>query len=195
MLRAAATGSTGCREFRPSIQFPPAFITDTPEKHLADNKKTEPRVIEGDLLAGNARFAIVASRFNEFLVSHLVSGAFDAIKRHGGDVSKASLVWVPGAFEIPVAALKLAESGKYDAVICLGAVIRGSTPHFEYVAGEAAKGIGQVGIKTGVPCIFGVITTENLEQAIERCGSKMGNKGFEAAVTAIEMVNLLRDVK
>lgn len=160
---------------------------------MADKPKSH-RVIEGNLVAADARFAIVAGRFNEFLVKHLVEGALDGIRRHGGDVGKVTLAWVPGAFEIPLAAKKLAESGKYDAVICLGAVIRGSTPHFDYVAGEAAKGIGQVGISTGVPCIFGVITTDNLEQAIERCGSKMGNKGFEAAVTAIELVNLFRQL-
>lgn len=160
---------------------------------MADKPKSH-RVIEGNLVAADARFAIVAGRFNEFLVKHLVQGALDGIRRHGGDVGKVTLAWVPGAFEIPLAAKKLAESGKYDAVICLGAVIRGSTPHFDYVAGEAAKGIGQAGISTGVPCIFGVITTDNLEQAIERCGSKMGNKGFEAAVTAIEMVNLFKQL-
>lgn len=160
---------------------------------MADKSKSH-RVIEGNLVAADARFAIVAGRFNEFLVKHLVEGALDGIRRHGGDVGKVTLAWVPGAFEIPLAAKKLAESGKYDAVICLGAVIRGSTPHFDYVAGEAAKGIGQAGISTGVPCIFGVITTDNLEQAIERCGSKMGNKGFEAAVTAIEMVNLFKQL-
>jgi len=160
---------------------------------VADKPKSH-RVIEGNLVAADARFAIVAGRFNEFLVKHLVEGALDGIRRHGGDVGKVTLAWVPGAFEIPLAAKKLAESGKYDAVICLGAVIRGSTPHFDYVAGEAAKGIGQAGISTGVPCIFGVITTDNLEQAIERCGSKMGNKGFEAAVTAIEMVNLFKQL-
>lgn len=160
---------------------------------MADKPKSH-RVTEGNLVAADARFAIVAGRFNEFLVKHLVEGALDGIRRHGGDVGKVTLAWVPGAFEIPLAAKKLAESGKYDAVICLGAVIRGSTPHFDYVAGEAAKGIGQAGISTGVPCIFGVITTDNLEQAIERCGSKMGNKGFEAAVTAIEMVNLFKQL-
>jgi 6,7-dimethyl-8-ribityllumazine synthase len=149
-------------------------------------------VLEGDLIARDARFAIVASRFNEFLVSKLVEGALDAIRRHGGEAATVTLAWVPGAFEIPLAAKALAESGKHDAVICLGAVVRGNTPHFDYVAGEAAKGIGQVGLSTGVPCIFGVVTTENLEQAIERCGTKLGNKGFEAAVTAIEMVNLLK---
>jgi 6,7-dimethyl-8-ribityllumazine synthase len=149
-------------------------------------------IIEGNLVAGNARFALVAARFNSFLVDKLVSGALDAIKRHGGKLENTTLAWVPGAFEIPVAAQSMAASGKYDAVICLGAVVRGSTPHFDYVAGEAAKGIAQAGLSTGVPCIFGVVTTDNLEQAIERCGTKAGNKGFDAAVAAIEMVNLLR---
>jgi 6,7-dimethyl-8-ribityllumazine synthase len=160
---------------------------------VADKSKPH-RVIEGNLIASDARFGIVAGRFNEFLVKHLVEGALDAIRRHGGDVGKVSLAWVPGAFEIPLAARKMAESGEFDAVICLGAVIRGSTPHFDYVAGEAAKGIGQVGLSTGVPCIFGVITTDNLEQAIERCGSKMGNKGAEAATTAIELINLFKQL-
>ena len=150
----------------------------------------KPTTIEGDLGAGDAKFAIVASRFNEFLVSKLVEGALDAVRRHGGKLGHTTLVWVPGAFEIPLTAKKLAEKGGYDAIICLGAVVRGSTPHFDYVAGEAAKGIGQVGLQTGVPCIFGVVTTDTLEQAIERCGTKMGNKGFEAAATAIEIVNL-----
>jgi 6,7-dimethyl-8-ribityllumazine synthase len=149
-------------------------------------------IIEGNLVAGNARFALVAARFNSFLVDKLVSGALDAIKRHGGKLENTTLAWVPGAFEIPMAAQSMAASGKYDAVICLGAVVRGSTPHFDYVAGEAAKGIAQAGLSTGVPCIFGVVTTDNLEQAIERCGTKAGNKGFDAAVAAIEMVNLLR---
>ncbi len=151
-------------------------------------------VLEGDLIAGNARFALVAARFNSFLVDKLVEGALDAIRRHGGKLDNTTLAWVPGAFEIPVMARKLAETGNYDAIICLGAVVRGSTPHFDYVAGEAAKGIAQAGLLTGVPCIFGVVTTDNLEQAIERCGTKAGNKGFDAAVTAIEMVNLLRNV-
>jgi 6,7-dimethyl-8-ribityllumazine synthase len=152
-------------------------------------------IIEGNLVAGNARFALVAARFNSFLVDKLVSGALDAIKRHGGKLENTTLAWVPGAFEIPVAAQNLAAGGKYDAVICLGAVVRGSTPHFDYVAGEAAKGIAQAGLSTGVPCIFGVVTTDNLEQAIERCGTKAGNKGFDAAVAAIEMVNLLKQTK
>ncbi|MEZ5990976.1 MAG: 6,7-dimethyl-8-ribityllumazine synthase [Planctomycetota bacterium] len=161
---------------------------------MSDKPTKAHRVIEGNLVAGDARFAIVASRFNEFLVSKLVEGSLDAIRRHGGDIGKATLVWVPGAFELPLVAKKLAESGNYDAIICLGAVVRGSTPHFDYVAGEAAKGIGAVSLQTGVPCIFGVVTTDNLEQAIERCGTKMGNKGFEAAVGAIEMVNLFRSL-
>ncbi|MCA8917948.1 MAG: 6,7-dimethyl-8-ribityllumazine synthase [Planctomycetes bacterium] len=161
---------------------------------MSDKPNKAHRVIEGNLVAGDAKFAIVASRFNEFLVSKLVEGSLDAIQRHGGDAGKATLVWVPGAFELPLVAKKLAESGNYDAVICLGAVVRGSTPHFDYVAGEAAKGIGAVSLQTGVPCIFGVVTTDNLEQAIERCGTKMGNKGFEAAVGAIEMVNLFRSL-
>ena len=151
-------------------------------------------IIEGNLNAADAKFAIVASRFNDFLVKPLVDGALDAIKRHGGSLETVTLVWVPGAYEIPLVAKKLAESAKYDAVICLGAVVRGSTPHFDFVAGEAARGIGQSGMQTGVPCIFGVVTTDNLEQAIERCGTKAGNKGFEAAVTAIEMINLFKQL-
>lgn len=161
---------------------------------MTDNAPKPHRTIEGNLVAGNARFAIVASRFNDFLVSKLVEGALDGIRRHGGDTGNATLVWVPGAYEIPLVAKKLAESGNHDAVICLGAVVRGSTPHFDYVAGEAAKGIAAVGMQTGVPCIFGVVTTDTLEQAIERCGTKMGNKGFEAAASAIEMVNLFKQL-
>lgn len=152
------------------------------------------KTIEGDLTVGDANFAIIASRFNDFLVNPLVDGALDAIKRHGGKLDTVTLVWVPGAYEIPLTAKKLADSGKHDAVICLGAVVRGATPHFEFVAGEAARGIGQAGMQSGVPCIFGVVTTDNLEQAIERCGTKAGNKGFEAAVTAIEMVNLYKQL-
>lgn len=151
-----------------------------------------PTVVEGKLIATGMRFAIVASRFNEFIVERLLAGALDSIRRHDGDDTGTTIVWVPGAFEIPVAARKLCQSGKYHAVICLGAVIRGNTPHFDYVAGEAAKGISAAALGTGVPCIFGVLTTETLEQAIERAGSKMGNKGFEAATTAIEMVDVLR---
>lgn len=152
------------------------------------------KTIEGVLQPGDAKFAIVASRFNDFLVKPLVEGALDAIKRHGGDLQSVTLAWVPGAYEIPIAARRMAETGKFDAIICLGAVVRGATPHFDFVAGEAARGIGQVGIQTGVPCVFGVVTTDNLEQAIERCGTKAGNKGSEAAVTAMEMVSLLRQL-
>lgn len=153
-----------------------------------------PRTIEGTLVAKGMRFALVAGRFNEFFVDKLVEGALDSIRRHGGNPAEAVLVKVPGAFEIPLAAQKLAEGGKYDAVICLGAVVRGSTPHFDYVAGEAAKGVSSVSLKTGVPCVFGIVTTDTLEQALERCGTKQGNKGFDAATTAIEMVSLLKQL-
>ncbi|MHC4840054.1 MAG: 6,7-dimethyl-8-ribityllumazine synthase [Planctomycetota bacterium] len=152
------------------------------------------KTIEGNLSAADIKVAVVASRFNDFLVSKLVEGCEDGIKRHGGSPENSTLVWVPGAFEIPLTAKKLAESGNFDAVICLGAVVRGATAHFEYVAGEAAKGVGMVSLQTGVPCIFGIITTDTIEQAIERCGTKMGNKGFEAALTAIEMVNINRSM-
>lgn len=149
------------------------------------------KVLEGKLVAGKGRFAIVASRFNEFIVSKLISGAEDAFVRHGVDTDDITLVWVPGAFELPLAAMKLAQSGKYSAIVCLGAVIRGSTSHYELVCNEAAKGIAQVGLKTGVPVTFGVVTTENIEQAIERAGTKAGNKGADAALTALELANLL----
>jgi 6,7-dimethyl-8-ribityllumazine synthase len=147
----------------------------------------------GHLVADGLHFAIVVSRFNDFITNRLLAGAEDALTRHGVNVdAQVDLALVPGAFEMPVAALKLAKSGKYDAVICLGAVIRGSTPHFDYVANEAAKGIAQVSLQTGVPCIFGVLTTDTIEQAVERAGTKAGNKGWDAAVTAIEMANLTR---
>lgn len=149
------------------------------------------KVLEGKLVAGKGRFAIVASRFNEFIVSKLISGAEDAFVRHGVDTDDITLVWVPGAFELPLAAMKLAQSGKYSAIVCLGAVIRGSTSHYELVCNEAAKGIAQVGLKTGVPVTFGVVTTENIEQAIERAGTKAGNKGADAALTALELANLM----
>jgi len=152
------------------------------------------KVFEGKLLAEGMTFGIVASRFNEFITNKLLSGAIDSLIRHGASEENISIAWVPGTFEIPMTAQKLAKSGKYDAIICLGAVIRGSTPHFDYVAAEASKGIAQVGLSTGVPTIFGVLTTENIEQAIERAGTKIGNKGSDAAVSAIEMVNLLRNI-
>ena len=149
------------------------------------------KVLEGKLVAGKGRFAIVASRFNEFIVSKLISGAEDTFVRHGVDTDDITLVWVPGAFELPLAAMKLAQSGKYSAIVCLGAVIRGSTSHYELVCSEAAKGIAQVGLKTGVPVTFGVVTTENIEQAIERAGTKAGNKGAAAPLTALQLANLM----
>jgi 6,7-dimethyl-8-ribityllumazine synthase len=157
-------------------------------------RKKMPKVYEGKLLGTGLKIGIVNSRFNEFITSKLLSGTLDALYRHGVSDEDIELAWVPGAFELPIAAQKMATSGKYDAVICLGAVIRGSTPHFDYVAAEASKGIANVGLKTGLPIIFGVITTDTIEQAIERAGTKIGNKGAEAAVTAIEMVNLFKEM-
>ncbi len=148
------------------------------------------KTIEGKLVARDYRFGIVVSRFNEFISGHLLSGALDCLKRHEADEEKIEIIWVPGAFEIPLAAKKAVLSKRYDAVICLGAVIRGSTPHFDYVASEVAKGVAQVGLESGMPVIFGVITSDTLEQAIERAGSKAGNKGWQAAVAAIEMADL-----
>jgi 6,7-dimethyl-8-ribityllumazine synthase len=151
------------------------------------------RVVEGSLVVPKgAKFAIVASRFNSFIVEHLVSGALDALARHGGDMANVTLVRVPGAWEMPVAALKLAKKGDVDAIIALGCVIRGATPHFDYVAGEAAKGLASVQTQTGVVVAFGVLTTDTIEQAIERAGTKAGNKGWDAAVSAIEMASLAR---
>ena len=148
------------------------------------------KTFEGKLIAREYRFAIIVSRFNEFISGHLLSGAIDCLNRHEAKEDAIDLIWVPGAFEIPLAAMKAASSKRYDAVICLGAVIRGSTPHFDYVASEVSKGIASVGLQTGVPVIFGVITSDTLEQAIERAGSKAGNKGWEAAAAAIEMADL-----
>lgn len=154
-----------------------------------------PEIIEGKISAEGFRFAILVSRFNDFISSKLAEGAMDALKRHGGNEDQVTLIKVPGAFEIPLAAKKLAESGKFSAIICLGAVIRGSTPHFDYVAAEVSKGIAQVALESKVPVTFGVLTTDNLEQAIERAGSKSGNKGWDAAVAAMEMVNLFKQIK
>ena len=151
-------------------------------------------VIEGKLDATGLKTALVVSRFNEFITSKLVGGAIDALVRNNAKEDDITQVWVPGAFEIPAVAKKLAESKKYDAVICLGAVIRGSTPHFDMVANEATKGIAQVGMQCGIPVIFGVLTTDTIEQAVERAGTKAGNKGFDAALSAIEMVNLYRQI-
>ena len=154
------------------------------------------KILEGKLVdGGSIRVAIVVARFNEFITSKLLSGALDTLKRHGVNDDDISVAWVPGAFEIPLIASKLADSGKYDAVIALGAIIRGSTSHYDLVCSEAAKGIAQAELKSGVPVLFGVITTENIEQAIERAGSKAGNKGSECAEGAIEMVNLIREIE
>jgi len=153
-----------------------------------------PRVIEGKLDATGLKFGIVVSRFNEFITGKLLAGALDAIVRHGGLDEDVDVVWMPGSFELPLAAKRMAASGKYDAVICVGAVIRGGTSHFDFVAGEAAKGIAQAAMQTGIPVIFGVITTETIEQAIERAGTRLPNRGFEAAVTAIEAVNALKQI-
>lgn len=150
---------------------------------------------EGKLVSQNIRVGIVAARFNEFIVGKLVGGAMDALLRHDVREEDIDLAWVPGAFEIPLIAKKMAESGKYNAVICLGAVIRGATSHYDLVCNEAAKGIAHVSLDSGVPVLFGVVTTENIEQAIERAGSKAGNKGYDSAMAAIEMVNLVRAIE
>lgn len=159
-----------------------------------DKKDKNMNIIEGKLLAEGHKIAIVAGRFNEIITNKLLGGAIDAFKRHGGDENNIDLAWVPGSFEIPLVAKKMAESKKYDAVICLGAVIRGATAHFEMVANETTKGIAAASLQTGVPVIFGVLTTDNIEQAVERAGSKAGNKGFEAVTTAIEMINLMKQI-
>ncbi len=152
------------------------------------------RVYEGNLVGSGLNIGIVVGRFNEFITSKLLSGALDALKRHGVDDSNVEVAWVPGAFEIPFAAKVMAKSGKYDAVISLGAVIRGATPHFDYVSGEVAKGIANLSLSLDTPVIFGVLTTDNIEQAIERAGTKAGNKGWDAASAAIEMANLKRSM-
>jgi len=148
--------------------------------------------IEGALTCSDAHFALLVSRFNSFITQQLEQGAVDALLRHGATEEQIHIVYAPGAYEMPLLAKKLAGSGRYEAVICLGAVIRGGTPHFDYVAAEVSKGVAQVGMDTGVPVIFGVLTTDSIEQAIERAGTKAGNKGFDAAMAAVEMVNLLR---
>lgn len=152
------------------------------------------KTLEGKLVAEGAKVAIVASRFNEFITSKLIGGAVDGLKRHNVEDDDITLAWVPGAFEIPVIAKKLAESGKYDAVICVGAVIRGSTSHYDYVCAEVSKGIATVSMNTGVPILFGVLTTDTIEQAIERAGTKAGNKGYDCALSAIEMINLIKNI-
>ncbi|MGB8956616.1 MAG: 6,7-dimethyl-8-ribityllumazine synthase [Tumebacillaceae bacterium] len=148
------------------------------------------KFLEGNLIGSGLRFGVVVGRFNDFIGNRLLDGALDSFKRHGVEEDAVEVAYVPGAFEIPLIAQKMAQSGKYDAVVTLGAVIRGSTPHFDYVCNEAAKGVAKVGLDTGVPTVFGVLTVDTIEQAIERAGTKAGNKGWEAAVTAIEMANL-----
>lgn len=150
------------------------------------------KTYEGNLVSQGLKFGIIVGRFNEFIGGKLLSGALDGLKRHGTEEGDIEIAWVPGSFEIPLAAKKMAKTGKYDAVICLGAVIRGATPHFDYVSSEVSKGIASVSLDTEVPVIFGVLTTDTIEQAIERAGTKAGNKGYDAAVTAIEMANLLK---
>lgn len=152
------------------------------------------RTYEGTLLGQGLKIGVVVSRFNEFITSKLLEGARDALVRHGVGADDIDVAWVPGAFEVPLAALKLAQSNKYDAVVCLSAVIRGSTPHFEYVSSEVSKGIARINLDTGLPVTFGVITSDTIEQAIERAGTKSGNKGFDAAADAIEMANLLKNI-
>jgi len=153
------------------------------------------RMVEGNLTAKGYAFGIVASRFNDFITARLLDGALDALRRHGADEDKITVARVPGSFEIPLVAKRMAASRQYDAVICLGTVIRGATPHFDYIAGEVAKGVAMAGLETGVPIAFGVLTTDSIEQAVERAGTKAGNKGFDAACAAIEMANLLRELK
>lgn len=150
------------------------------------------KTFEGKLVAQGLKFGIIVGRFNEFIGGKLLSGAIDALKRHGVEESDIEITWVPGAFEIPLVAKKIAKTGNYHGVICLGAVIRGATPHFDYVSNEVTKGIASVSLETEIPVIFGVLTTDTIEQAIERAGTKAGNKGYDAAVTAIEMANLLK---
>lgn len=154
-----------------------------------------PNIYEGNLIGSNLKVGITVSRFNGFITTKLLDGALDALKRHGVNLDEVDVFWTPGAFEIPATAKRLAESNRYDAIICIGAVIRGATPHFDFVASESAKGISQVSSDTGVPVIYGVITTDTVEQAIERTGTKMGNKGAEAAAAAIEMANLYRRIE
>ncbi|ADL12938.1 6,7-dimethyl-8-ribityllumazine synthase [Acetohalobium arabaticum] len=153
------------------------------------------QVFEGKLVGKGLKFGVVVGRFNEFISNKLLSGAMDALKRHDVAEEDVEVAWVPGGFEIPLIAKKMAKSGKYDAVICLGAVIRGDTPHFEYVCNEVSKGIGKVGLQEEIPVMFGVITTDTIEQAIERAGTKAGNKGWEAAVSALEMANLITEIE
>lgn len=162
---------------------------------MSDGQGIKPRVVEGALVVPpGARFAIVASRFNSFIVDHLIDGALDALSRHGCEAKNVTVVRVPGSWEIPLAVARLAKPGKFDAIVALGAVIRGSTPHFDYIAAEVSKGLANISMASGMPVAFGVLTTDTIEQAVERAGTKAGNKGFDAAVSAIEMVSLGREL-
>ena len=152
------------------------------------------KIIEGKLNAESIKVAMIVSRFNEFINSKLMDGAVDCLVRHGAEKDNMDIYWVPGAFEIPLTAKKIADTGKYDAVICLGTVIRGATPHFDYVSAEVSKGIANVSLQTGIPVLFGVLTTDSIEQAIERAGTKVGNKGWDAALSCIEMINLYKEI-
>lgn len=152
------------------------------------------KIFEGTLRAEGFKYGIVVSRFNNFLTDKLIDGALDCLKRHGADENNIAVAYVPGAFEIPYAASRIAKSGKYDAVICLGAIIRGDTPHFDYIANEASKGIAKIALDSGLPVIYGLVTADNLEQAIERAGTKAGNKGWDAAEAAVEMLNLYKEI-
>ncbi|MCC7527825.1 MAG: 6,7-dimethyl-8-ribityllumazine synthase [Candidatus Melainabacteria bacterium] len=166
----------------------------TPDKgSFSDGKR--PRTVEGRFIATGLKFGIVVSRFNDFITERLLSACLDTLRRHGADIGEVDVMWCPGAFEIPLVAKHAAETEAYDAIICLGAVIRGSTPHFDHVAGQAASGIARIPLDTGVPTIFGVLTCDSIEQAIERAGTKAGNKGADAALAAIEMVNLISSIK
>lgn len=160
--------------------------------HKGEMEEKMPKTLQGKITGKDKKFAIVVSRFNEFISSKLLEGALDCFERHETNDENIDIAWVPGSFEIPLTALKMAQRNKYDAVICLGAVIRGATPHFEYIAAEVTKGIAQVNLQTGIPIIYGVITANTLEQAIERAGTKAGNKGWDAAMSAMEMVDLLK---
>jgi 6,7-dimethyl-8-ribityllumazine synthase len=161
---------------------------------MRQQNRLQPAIHEGKLKAGGFRFAIVAARWNDFITSRLVEGATDALARLGAEENSVTIYRVPGSFEVPLLAKKLAASGRFDSVICLGTIIRGQTPHFDYIASEVARGISQAGMETGVPVVFGIVTADTVDQAIDRAGVKLGNKGFEAATTAVELVNLYREV-